>query len=333
MSMSRAYRSASAWWWTSWACCASCARRCTSTPRTSAVIEDLDLLLKDFLDKIAAARTAYLDAGDGGSADERLERIVYGRFLEPEARKAFFEAYKDIEVLWEILSPSPELRDHISTYQRLAQLYAAVRNAYAQQTGFVADLAYKTRRLIEESAVQEGLGRLTKSVTFDVKTLEALRGEKGTDEGKVFNLVRGLREEADEYEDGAPVLQPLKDRAERILKDLESRNTTGLAAMDQLAALANEKAAAEKAARDTGLSSRAFAVFWALRDDAALKQAGIAPLSLARETEKLLARFPNARVNADEQRQLRAALYRPLLAVQKEQRSRIVEHVVEIVLR
>jgi type I restriction enzyme, R subunit len=36
----------------------------------------------------------------------------------------------------------------------------------------------------------------------------------------------------------------LKDRAERILKDLESRKTTGLAAMDLLAALATEREAA-----------------------------------------------------------------------------------------
>ena len=105
--------------------------------------------------------------------------MVYGRFLDPESRKAFFEAYKEIESLWEILSPSPELRDHITTFKRLAQLYAAVRNAYADHVGFVADLAYKTRRLVEENATQEGLGRLTKSVTFDVKTLEALRGDKG----------------------------------------------------------------------------------------------------------------------------------------------------------
>jgi type I restriction enzyme R subunit len=70
------------------------------------VIEDLDLLMRDFLDKIAKASVDYLDAGEGGDADERLERLVYGRFLEPEPRKAFFEAYKDIENLWEILSPS-----------------------------------------------------------------------------------------------------------------------------------------------------------------------------------------------------------------------------------
>jgi type I restriction enzyme R subunit len=289
------------------------------------VIEDLDLLMRDFLDKIAKAKTDYLDAGEGGDADERFERLVYGRFLEPEPRKAFFEAYKDIENLWEILSPSKELVDHIATYKRLAQLYAAVRNAYADKIGFIADLAYKTRQLVEQNAMQDGLGRLTKSVTFDVKTLEALRSDKGSDEGKVFNLVRGLQKEIDDDADAAPVLQPLKDRAERILKDLENRNTTGLAAMDLLAALAAEKDAAAKAEKDTGLAPKAFAAFWALRNSAVLKSTGIDPLEIAKEIEKLLARFPNAKANADEQRQLRASLYRPLISLEKDARTGIVD--------
>ena len=46
-----------------------------------------------------------------------------------------------------------------------------------------------------------------------------------------------------------------------------------------------------------------------------------------------MARFPNAPVNADEQRQLRAALYRPLLAVTAEARSKIVDLIVEIAVR
>ena len=298
----------------------------------SGVIEDLDVLLHDFQHKIAQAEKDYLDAGDGVSADERLERVVYGRFLAPEARKAFFEAYKEIEALLEILSPSPELRDHITTYKRLSQLYAAVRNAYAEKAGFVADLAYKTRRLIEEGATQEGLGRLTKSVTFDVKTLESLRYEKGSAEGKVFNLVRGLQHEIDENPATAPVLQPLKDRAERILKDLEERKTTGLAAMDLLAALAVEKDAALKSARGSGLSARAFAVFWTLRDDTALKSAGIGVMELAKAAEELHGRFPNAAVNPDEQRRLRAALYKPLLGLAQEERARVVDLVVKLML-
>jgi type I restriction enzyme R subunit len=298
----------------------------------SGVIEDLDVLMEDFKRKITRAATEYLDAGEGGSADERLEKIVYGKFLDPPARKAFFEAYKDIESLWEILSPAPELRDHIKTFKRLAQLYAAVRNAYSGKAGFVADLAYKTRRLIEENATQTGLGRLTKSITFDVKTLESLKGDDGPEEGKVFNLVRGLQKDIEDDPSAAPVLNPLKDRADRILKDLESRKIDGLAAMDLLAALAAEKEAAMKSAKESGLSARAFPVFWVLREDAALKKSGISPMELAKEAEALLTRFPNAVVNADEQRRLRAGLYRPLLALHKNERARVVDVVVATLL-
>lgn len=296
------------------------------------VIEDLDVLLQDFLQRIAQARQDYLEVDAGGMPDEQLERLVFGRFLEPSARKAFFESYKEIEALWEILSPSPELRDHIATYKQLSQLYAAVRNAYAEKVGFVADLAYKTRRLIEGSAEQQGLAQLTKSVTFDVATLKSLRGEPGSDEGKVFNLVRGLQQEIDDDAAAAPVLQPLKDRAERILKDLEERKTTGLAAMDQLAALAAEKEAAMQAARNSGLSASAFGVYWALRKDAAVNAAGLDAMALAQECEELLARFPNAKVNVDEQRRLRAALYKPMLKLPSEERARVVNLVMKVLL-
>ncbi|MBA3341434.1 MAG: HsdR family type I site-specific deoxyribonuclease [Gemmatimonadaceae bacterium] len=298
----------------------------------SGVIEDLDLLLKDLLVKIEKARTDYLEVGDGRSADERLEMLVYGRFIEPEPRKAFFEAYKEIEALWEILSPSPELRDHITVFKALAQLYSAVRNAYSDRVGYVADLAYKTGLLVKENAAQYGLGQVIRTVTFDLKTLEGLRSDPGTDEGKVFNLVRGLQKEIDDDPDTAPLLYTLKDRAERILKDLENRNATGLAAMDMLAALAKEKDDAIRAAKDSGLSTRAFGVYWKLKDDAALLGAGISAMEIAREAEALLARFANARVNPDEQRKLRAALYRPLLSLSKGERGRVVDSVLAVLI-
>ncbi len=298
----------------------------------SGVIEDLDLLLEDFRHKIERAKTDYLGSEGSGGADERLERIVYGRFLEPEARKAFFEGYKEIEALWEILSPSPELRDHITTFKRLAHLYAAVRNAYAGGANYVVDLGNKTRLMVQESATQEDLGYRSKAVTFDVNTLEALRGEPGSDEAKVFNLVRGLRKEIENEPDLEAVLLPLKERAERILKDLEDRKTTGLAAMGRLTALTEEREAAIEAARDSGLAPRAFGVFWALKDDPGLEAAGILALTLARRAEALLDRFPNAAVNADEERRLRASLYHPLLGLDGDERRRVVKRILTILL-
>ena len=261
----------------------------------SGVIEDLDLLMHDFLDKIAEAKARYLGDADGGrvaetraayataggGADERLEQVVYTRFLDSDARKGFFTAYVEIEALWEILSPSAELRDHIETFRRLTHLYAVVRNAYAGRPNFVVDLGHKTQRLVEESAAMHGLGNLSKSVTFDLRTLAALRKDSRPDEAKVFNLVRGLQTEVRTEPELESVLRPLKERAESVLKDLEERTTTGLAAMDMLEALAKEKEAAVAAARESTLSPRAFGVYWTLKEDAALQAAGVGAMDFS----------------------------------------------------
>jgi type I restriction enzyme R subunit len=52
-----------------------------------------------------------------------------------------------------------------------------------------------------------------------------------------------------------------------------------------------------------------------------------------RQLERQLAKFPNARVNPEEQRQLRGALCVPLLEVGASERTRIVELIVSIVTR
>ena len=312
----------------------------------SGLIEDLNFLMQDFHGKITRAKISYLDSiGDsgevearsdymtaGGSADQRLERIVFTRFLDSEARKEFFSAFKEIETLWEILSPSAELRDHIDTFRRLTQLYAVVRNAYADRPDFVAELAHKTQRLVEGSASMYGLGNLAKSVTFDLRTLTALRKETGPDEAKVFNLVRGLQAEVERTPELESVLRPIKERAESVLKGLEERTTTGLLAMDLLEVLAKEKEAADVAARDSTLSPRAFGVYWALKDAAALQAAGMSAMEFAEQAQALGDRFPNAAVNADEQRQLRISLYSPLLRVESGERGRIVEQTLAILL-
>jgi type I restriction enzyme, R subunit len=101
----------------------------------SGVIEDLDLLLKDLLNKIAKAKTDYLEADGTGSADERLEKMVYGRFLDQEPRKAFFEAYKDIEALWEILSPPFGLLSRSGQAPCFRMFLRAVPLPRAQPTG------------------------------------------------------------------------------------------------------------------------------------------------------------------------------------------------------
>ena len=293
-------------------------------------LQDLDVLLGDLQQRLTAAADDYLQVDGKLTPDAQLESVVYGRFLSPDDRKKFFDAYKSIESLWEILSPSAELRDHIATYTRLSQLYAAVRAAYSQTSGFLADLEHKTKRLVEAVVTQEALGRFSRVVNFDVETLQSLRGESGPEEGKVYNLLRGLRREMDDNPARALVLQGIKDRADRILQDLEDRRIIGLAALDKLDALAYEKGEISKQASESGLSDIGFSVFWVLSQPDAAAADGFDPTAAAREIESVVEQYVNWRDNPDERRRLRASLYKPLLTLDKDERAAAIEQIMQV---
>lgn len=271
------------------------------------------MLLADLLVKIEAASIEYLQVTDDQGADEQLESIVYGKFVSDDERKKFFDDYRDIESLWEILSPSAELRDHITTYKRLSVLYAAVRAAYSEAAGFTADLEHKTKRLIEESATQEGLGRFTKVATFDVPTLEALGRDDGPPEEKVYNLLRGLRMEMEDNPAAAVALQSIREKADRIIENLEQRKVNGLAALDELKAIAEEKDRLREFAKESGLSDRAFGIYSALRTERSLNELKVDIQRVAVSIEVAVDQFPHWRQNPDERRRLRSGLYKPLL--------------------
>lgn len=295
-------------------------------------LQDLDVLMADLLLKIDAASTEYLLVTPGQGEDEQLEGIVYGRFVSEDERKKFFDDYRDIEALWEILSPSAELRDHIATYKRLSVLYAAVRNAYSEATTFTADLEHKTKRLIEETATQEGLGRFTKVATFDVPTLEALGKDDGPPEEKVYNLLRGLRKEMEDNPAAAVALQSIKERADRVIENLEERKVNGLAALDELKAIAEEKERLREFAKASGLSDRAFGIYSALSTERSLSELKVDIQRVAVSIEVAMDQFPHWRQNPDERRRLRSGLYKPLLDSQVPARSctEIIDNVMNV---
>ncbi|QZH62855.1 HsdR family type I site-specific deoxyribonuclease [Mycolicibacterium farcinogenes] len=295
-------------------------------------LQDLDVLMADLLMKIEAAATEYLEVTAGQGADEQLESIVYGKFVSDHERKKFFDDYRDIESLWEILSPSAELRDHITTYKRLSVLYAAVRAAYSEAAGFTADLEHKTKRLIEESATQEGLGRFTKVATFDVPTLEALGGDDGPPEEKVYNLLRGLRKEMEDNPAAAVALQSIREKADRVIENLEERKVNGLAALDELKAIAEEKDRLREFAKESGLSDRAFGIYSALRTERSLNELNVDIHRIAVSIEVAMDQFPHWRQNPDERRRLRSGLYKPLLDSQVPAKScaEIIDNVMNV---
>ena len=117
-----------------------------------------------------------------------------------------------------------------------------------------------------------------------------------------------------------------------MLRGMEESRGSALAAMDTLESVARDKEAATAAAKDTNLPSRAFALYWTLKDDPVLDAAGIDPMKVAYEAQVLMGRYPNAAANSDEERRLRASLYGPLRGVDGDEVKRIVDHAMTILV-
>ncbi len=273
----------------------------------SGVIEDLDLLLVEFRRLLADAETRWLQPLAGGR-DKQVETLLFDVLLDPGARQDFIDRYRQIESLYEILSPSPELRDHIESYRRMADLYLMVRNAYGGPTRFYEDVARKTERMVRESVATYGAIASGKAVEFDLKTLQSLRAKDGDDNAAVINLVRAVEHEAEEQVAQQPVLADIAARARAILEALEQRTIGTQKALEQIELLVKERSEADVARAQSGLDPTTFGIFWHLRGE------GFAdPRLAATEIMTALARYPNHRENEDERRQLKAEVYRSLM--------------------
>ena len=273
----------------------------------SGVVENLDVLFADFFQRMNGPAKTYLALATGQMDDKAVERAI-DAFAEKKVRDAFYKFFKELENLYEILSPSPALRDYVVSYGQLAALYEVVRNAYGVKTTFLGDLAKKTEMLIRENAGYTGLTKTTKPVIIDEKMLDSLRKSDSSDTNKVINLFKNIQATINEKGTVAPYLISIGERAEAIRDQFDEHHVTTEQARQQLELLAEETITAQQAQKDSGLDDLTFSLFWELQ-----RHITKDPKTLAIALAEPFKRFPNFNSNADEMRELKAQIYKLLL--------------------
>jgi len=277
----------------------------------SGVVENLDVLFADFTRRMTGAAQTYLPLAAGKLDDKAVERAV-DAFADKTHREAFYKFFKELENLYEILSPDEKLRDFIEDYRRLAVLYDVVRNAYGAKTSFLGDVAKKTEALIRRESDYSGLTKLSKAVVIDAAMLEKLRQSQSSDTNKVINLIKNIEATIEEKGSVAPYLISIGERADVIREQFDERHITTEQARQQLDLLAEEAIAAEKAKKESGLDDLTFTLFWELKRHLYKHKN---PQKLAAALAEQFRRFPNFHSNAEQMRQLKAELYKVLLPV------------------
>ncbi len=291
----------------------------------SGVVENLDVLFADFIQRMDGPAKDYLALATGKMDDKAVERAI-DAFADKKIRDKFYQFFKEVENLYEILSPSPALRDYVDRYGMLATLYEVVRNNYGVKTTFLGDVAKKTEMLIRQEASYEGLTKLSKAVIIDEKMLAALRNSDTSDTNKVINLIKNIQATVDEKGTVAPYLISIGERSDAIRDQFEERHITTEQARQQLELLAEETITSQQAQKDSGLDDLTFTLFWELK-----RHLYKNPEKLAGALAEPFKRFPNFHANQDEMRELKAQIYKILLPeVQGKKMVEIADRLIKV---
>jgi len=289
------------------------------------VIENLDVLRERFQELMESEAPSYLELAKPPLDDKAVERVI-DRFTDKEDREDFRKFFREIQTLYEIISPDPFLVDYIERYQQLAMLYQIVHVAFEVRENPVKDLMNKTEELVKSHVTAEGLAEMLPIYEINEKTLEALKKEGGSGSSNVVNLARSIAAAVRNKEDEQPYLIPIAERAAHVLELFENRQLSTLDALKELERALEEFNAAQRELKDKGFDLNAFAIYWILR-----RQSVAGAEDLAPEIDALFDRFPNFRDNPNERRDLKAELYKALLPkVGRGNRTEVAEAILKV---
>lgn len=170
----------------------------------SAVVKDLQLLKALFQAKMETKAPEYLALIQRTFDDKDVDNLIE-HFRDKDRRKEFFKEYKEIEMLYEIISPDAFLRPFIDDYSTLSAIYGVVRRAYTKTVYVDRAFQKKTNELVQKYVDTTSIEDVTEFVEINSETIELIRKSKAGDGTKIINLVKSIEKKAEE-ESGDPFL-------------------------------------------------------------------------------------------------------------------------------
>ena len=269
------------------------------------VIQNLDVLKEAFMNLILEDAQQYLPLAKGSDDKAKEQAIEY--FEDKAVRGAFFKFFKQVQNLYNILSPDAFLHPFIEDYQALATLYGLIRNAYSEHIYVDKELTAKTQKLLQEYT-EGNLFALPNAVyELNETTLREMDQSDTSDAVKVINLRKALHQKVIDEGESNPYLISIGERAEAITEAYENRQMTTQEALAEFRRSAEEYARAAREQAQMDLDKNTYAVYTVLRnviDDVNPEQ--------ARAVDQVFAQFPDYRWDDHQQSQLRGTLYKTL---------------------
>lgn len=273
----------------------------------NAIVKDINLLKQLFQSKMEKDVPPYLELIQHGFNDKDTDNLI-NHFRDKSKRKEFFKLFKEVEMLYEIISPDKFLRPYIDTYTTLSAIYQVVRNAYAKRVQVDREFQRKTNELVQSKIAGTAPNFNNEFFEINEKTIQKIKDTQDNDNTRVINLIKSIEKIADENSDD-PFLIGIKERAEAVEENYESRQLSTQEALEEIRKLYEEDLKRRKEQAEKGFDDLTFFIYKKMLES---------EINNAEEiTKQIKGEFvnhPNWKTSEKELRELRQAVYFALLA-------------------
>ncbi|MEB3168179.1 MAG: HsdR family type I site-specific deoxyribonuclease [Synechococcaceae cyanobacterium] len=230
----------------------------------NAIVKDIQLLKLLFQNKMEQQAPAYLGLIQHNFNDRDVDGLIE-HFRDPERRKAFFKEFKELEMLYEIISPDAFLRPFIEAYTSLSAIYAVIRKSYTTTLSVDREFQRKTTALVQQHVNLQAIDLPMQTVAINSDTIALIKKLQSVGPSRVINLVKSIDKAAQESSDD-PYLLAMAERARLVQLSFEQRQTTTSDALNVLLAELEANEARKKEQAEKGFDGLTDFIYRTLRD-------------------------------------------------------------------
>lgn len=275
------------------------------------VVHDIEVLKERFEEMIGEARREYLRVIEGKGWDKAVEAVVED-FRDEERRHHYYQFYKELSDIYDILSPDAFLRPFIEDFETLARIYRILKEAY--EPGIIIDKEFsrKIAKLVQEHTKTGKIKPALELYKIDAETLRKIEHSQATETEKVFNLLKSIRKFIGEEGRQSPYLISIGEKAEIIAKMYEEGQRRTREILEELKQLIEEINAAREEQKAKNMTAEVFTVYWLLKGKKVKD-----PEEKVNQMKEVFEKFPSWKWSEAQEREVRTELYKMLITVGK----------------
>lgn len=150
------------------------------------IVADLDILKQHFSSMMEDGKQ-YLEIGAGFKGDKHVEAVLE-RFRDPEAMESYYKWFRELQEVYDILSPDAFLRPFLEDFSRLANIYDLLRST--ETLDISGELSRKTAELVQEHTRSGVIHAPEEIYELGEDALKKIAESDKPDTVKVFNLLK-----------------------------------------------------------------------------------------------------------------------------------------------